>query len=86
MSLKIGPVIITSKVYQVKVLHASVRRSIEITNNTTFMHRFNSMLLDSVNRRALGASTSVLPKLLLMSITRFSRRMWHASLSAIMWF
>jgi len=38
---------------KVKVLQATVKRSIEITRNTTFIQRFNSMIFDRVNRRAL---------------------------------
>ncbi|KAG7445357.1 general substrate transporter [Guyanagaster necrorhizus] len=38
---------------KVKVLQASVKRSVEITNNTTFMQRFTSMLMNPVYRRAL---------------------------------
>ncbi|KAF8064869.1 general substrate transporter [Lyophyllum atratum] len=38
---------------KVKVLHAAVQRSIEITNTTTFVQRSKSMLFDAVNRRAL---------------------------------
>lgn len=38
---------------KVKVLHASVQRSIEITHATTFLDRFKSMIFDAVNRRAL---------------------------------
>jgi len=38
---------------KVKVLHAAVKRSIEITNTTTFIQRSKSMLFDPVNRRAL---------------------------------
>ncbi|RXW24606.1 hypothetical protein EST38_g1204 [Candolleomyces aberdarensis] len=38
---------------KVKVLDASVQRSIEITRTTTFAQRMGSMLLDPVNRRAL---------------------------------
>lgn len=40
---------------KVKVLHASVQRSIEITHATTFLDRFKSMIFDAVNRRALSA-------------------------------
>ncbi|KAG6827611.1 hypothetical protein H0H92_011101 [Tricholoma furcatifolium] len=39
---------------KVKVLHAAVQKSIEITNTTTFIQRSKSMLLDPVNRRALA--------------------------------
>ncbi|KAK0199325.1 general substrate transporter [Desarmillaria ectypa] len=38
---------------KVKVLQASVKRSVEITRSTTFMHRFTSMLTNPVYRRAL---------------------------------
>ncbi|KAK0479250.1 general substrate transporter [Armillaria novae-zelandiae] len=38
---------------KVKVLQAAVKRSIEITQSTTFMHRFTSMLVNPVYRRAL---------------------------------
>ncbi|PBK63858.1 general substrate transporter [Armillaria solidipes] len=38
---------------KVKVLQAAVKRSIEITHSTTFMHRFTSMLVNPVYRRAL---------------------------------
>ncbi|KAK0499128.1 general substrate transporter [Armillaria luteobubalina] len=38
---------------KVKVLQAAVKRSIEITQRTTFMHRFTSMLVNPVYRRAL---------------------------------
>ncbi|KAK0460512.1 general substrate transporter [Desarmillaria tabescens] len=38
---------------KVKVLQAAVQRSVEITRNTTFMHRFKSMLMNPVYRRAL---------------------------------
>ncbi|KAG5651467.1 hypothetical protein H0H81_008552 [Sphagnurus paluster] len=38
---------------KVKVLHAAVQRSIEITKTTTFTQRLRSMLFDPVNRRAL---------------------------------
>ncbi|KAG5341440.1 hypothetical protein C0989_010380 [Termitomyces sp. Mn162] len=38
---------------KVKVLHAAVQKSIEITNTTTFVQRFKSMLFDHINRRAL---------------------------------
>ncbi|KAG5640844.1 hypothetical protein DXG03_006866 [Asterophora parasitica] len=38
---------------KVKVLHAAVQRSIDITNSTTFMQRLKSMLFYPINRRAL---------------------------------
>ncbi|TFK32166.1 general substrate transporter [Crucibulum laeve] len=38
---------------KVKVLQAAVQRSIEITQRTTFIQRFKSMIFDPVNRRAL---------------------------------
>ncbi|KAF9462246.1 general substrate transporter [Collybia nuda] len=38
---------------KVAVLHAAVKQSIEITNTTTFMQRFKSMMFDPINRRAL---------------------------------
>ncbi|KAG6830183.1 hypothetical protein H0H87_008959 [Tephrocybe sp. NHM501043] len=38
---------------KVKVLHVAVQKSIEITNTTTFIHRFKSMMFDPINRRAL---------------------------------
>ncbi|KAG6834693.1 hypothetical protein H0H93_008002, partial [Arthromyces matolae] len=38
---------------KVKVLHAAVEKSIEITNTTTLLQRSKSMLLDPINRRAL---------------------------------
>ncbi|KAF8179882.1 general substrate transporter [Pholiota molesta] len=38
---------------KLKVLQVTVRISVEITETTTFMHRFKSMVLDPVNRRAL---------------------------------
>ncbi|KAG6908372.1 hypothetical protein DXG01_004870 [Tephrocybe rancida] len=50
---------IMSKIYayarpeEVKVLHAAVQKSIEITNTTTFVQRCKSMLFDPINRRAL---------------------------------
>ncbi|KAG6873394.1 hypothetical protein C0995_016204 [Termitomyces sp. Mi166 len=40
--------------FKVKVLHAAVQKSIEITNTTTFLERSKSMLFDPVNRRALA--------------------------------
>ncbi|KAF8153323.1 general substrate transporter [Crassisporium funariophilum] len=38
---------------KVKVLQAAVQRSVEITQTTTFIQRFKSMIFDPVNRRAL---------------------------------
>ncbi|KAF8879825.1 general substrate transporter [Infundibulicybe gibba] len=38
---------------KVKLLHAAVQQSIEITNTTTFIQRCQSMIFDPVNRRAL---------------------------------
>ncbi|KAJ2916232.1 hypothetical protein MD484_g4195, partial [Candolleomyces efflorescens] len=38
---------------KVKILDASVQRSIQITKTTTFAQRMGSMLLDPINRRAL---------------------------------
>ncbi|KAG6853101.1 hypothetical protein C0991_006904 [Blastosporella zonata] len=38
---------------KVNVLHAAVQKSIDITNNTTFIQRFKSMVFDPINRRAL---------------------------------
>ncbi|KJA23746.1 hypothetical protein HYPSUDRAFT_39576 [Hypholoma sublateritium FD-334 SS-4] len=38
---------------KIKVLHITVKRSVEITESTTFFQRFKSMVLDPVNRRAL---------------------------------
>lgn len=38
---------------QVDILGISVQRSVDITNNTTFMQRMASMFMDPVNRRAL---------------------------------
>ncbi|GLB39549.1 putative major facilitator superfamily, sugar transporter (TC 2.A.1.1) family protein [Lyophyllum shimeji] len=38
---------------KVKVLHAAVQKSIEISNTTTLVQRAQSMLFDPVNRRAL---------------------------------
>ncbi|KAF9555505.1 general substrate transporter [Agrocybe pediades] len=38
---------------KVRVLQAAVRKSIEITETTTIIERFSSMLLNGVNRRAL---------------------------------
>ncbi|PFH48327.1 hypothetical protein AMATHDRAFT_65749 [Amanita thiersii Skay4041] len=38
---------------KLKVLQAAVQQSIDITNNTTFFQRMNSMIYDGVNRRAL---------------------------------
>ncbi|KAH9474495.1 Myo-inositol transporter 1 [Psilocybe cubensis] len=38
---------------KVKVLQAAVKRSIEITQTTTFFHRFKSMIMNPINRRAL---------------------------------
>jgi SP family myo-inositol transporter-like MFS transporter 13 len=43
-----------SRKSQLKVLQVTVRISVEITETTTFMHRFKSMVLDPVNRRALS--------------------------------
>jgi hypothetical protein len=70
---------------KVKVLRAAVQRSIEITNTTTFLDRCKSMMFNPVNRRALSAY--------LHPFRRwhgppdcFSRRMWDASVSAIVWF
>lgn len=39
---------------QVKVLHSSVQRSIEITNTTTFLQRLQLTLFNGINRRALS--------------------------------
>ncbi|KAF8965817.1 hypothetical protein BDZ97DRAFT_1757090 [Flammula alnicola] len=38
---------------KIKVLQLSVRRSVEITDSTTFIQRSKSMIFDPVNRRAL---------------------------------
>ncbi|KAG6336180.1 hypothetical protein ID866_2918 [Astraeus odoratus] len=38
---------------QLKVLHATVKQSIEIANSTTFLERASSMITNPVNRRAL---------------------------------
>ncbi|KDR76863.1 hypothetical protein GALMADRAFT_138904 [Galerina marginata CBS 339.88] len=38
---------------KIKVLQVAVRKSIEITESTTFIQRFKSMIFDPVNRRAL---------------------------------
>lgn len=44
---------------QVKVLRAAVQQSIDITNSTTFLQRFKSMIMIPINRRALGSYPSV---------------------------
>ena len=41
------------------MLHATVKRSIEITKTTTLIQRFNSMIFDPVNRRALSRLVSI---------------------------
>lgn len=38
---------------KLKVLHATVKQSIEITNSTTFWQRFGSLFSNPINRRAL---------------------------------
>jgi hypothetical protein len=41
---------------QVKLLQLAVKRSVEITQNTTLIQRFKSVILDPVNRRGLSVS------------------------------
>jgi len=41
---------------QVKLLQLAVKRSVEITQSTTLIQRFKSVILDPVNRRGLSAS------------------------------
>lgn len=45
---------------QVKVLHASVLQSIEITERTTVYQRFITMITVPVNRRALSMFSPIL--------------------------
>ncbi|KAG6896154.1 hypothetical protein C0992_009946 [Termitomyces sp. T32_za158] len=45
--------LVSDRLFQVKVLHVAVQKSIEITNTTTFFQRCKSMFFDAVNRRAL---------------------------------
>ena len=48
------------RIVQLKVLHATVKQSIEVANSTTFWERFISMATKPVNRRALDNVISLI--------------------------
>ena len=51
------------RIVQLKVLHTTVKQSIEIANSTTFWERFISMSTNPVNRRALGNVISLVSRI-----------------------